>query len=128
MVKINVFKQEVPEEIVEKFYRAIGLVDLYDQHWFSKHNFTEDIFKKLDELLIELLPYYMDCKKFYIEREMSFNRYIQVLRQLARNCNMYLESKEYTDKIDKKKRTMYRLRSNELRVIPKKIFEIRFDD
>lgn len=110
----RIFRKEVPEELVLRFFNSIGLKSLGDCSWFSKYTFVPSVCDKLDRLMNELEPYYYPHKAFLCKREMTVPRYVQVLRQLAKTKGLKLESKEQKDKNNLgKKITLYRLKSNE---------------
>lgn len=108
----RLFRNDIPNELVLKFFQTIGVKTFQDFTWWSKERLTQSVCQKLDALLPELEPYYYPHKRFLIQRQMNAVRYIQVLRQLAKAKGMILESKEHKDKNqNRKKITLYRLRS-----------------
>jgi len=118
----RLFRSDIPNDLVLKFFQTIGVKTFQDFTWWSKDKLTQSVCQKLDSLLPELEPFYYPHKRFLIKREMNPVRYIQVLRQLARAKGMVLESKEHKDKNqNRKKITLYRLRtetSSILQILP----------
>lgn len=114
----RLFREDVPDELVMKFFSCLGLTSLTDCRWFYKTSITPFICEKFDEMLVLLEPYYYPHKKFLVQREMTDNRYMQVLRQLARAKGYVLESKEVRTKLCGKynKTVMYRLHSTKVSI------------
>jgi len=111
MSKIErIFKKEIPDDLMNKFLNVIGLSDIYDNKWIPTCVFTKDVCSKLDEIIIEIAPYYQDHKSYLVTREMNTRRYIQVLRHLAKSKEIVLESKSY----GASKGTYYRLLTNKI--------------
>lgn len=101
----RIFKKIPPDDLILKFFSIVGVKSFDNSMWFSKGIFNTVKKKEFDDLLAELEPYYMDHKAFVIQREMNANRYIQILRHLAKAKGIYLEGKAY----GKQKGTYYRL-------------------
>jgi hypothetical protein len=114
----RLFREDVPDELVMKFFSCIGLQSLDDFRWFYKTSLTPAVCEKFDEMLVELEPFYYPHKKFLVQRKMNENRYMQVLRQLARAKGYVLESKETRSKLCGKynKTIMYRLKSTKISI------------
>jgi hypothetical protein len=101
----RIFKEIPPDEISLKFFSLVG-IDTFDNcSWFPKTSINDEITKQFLELLPTLEPYYQDHKLFLIHRELNQNRFIQILRHLAKAKGIYLESKMY----GKQRGTYYRL-------------------
>ena len=129
--KQRLFKAEVPIDLVEKFFRLVGVTSLDDFHWWPKTFLTKQVCEEMDKLLVELEPYYQPHKKFLVIREMTPNRYVQVMRQLAKEKGYILESIECRAKnCDQiKKTTNYRLKRTvfaEMEVNPD-LFTVHFN-
>jgi hypothetical protein len=110
MSPTRVFRTEIPDDLVLSIFKAIGVKDYCDDHYWSKYNFNQAVCNQLDLLLIKLEPYYFPHKKFLIKREMNENRYIQMIRQVCKAKGFVLESKEYKDKNQNRKKViLYRI-------------------
>jgi hypothetical protein len=117
MKKIErVFREAVPDELVLKFFEAIGVKGKDDCKWFSKHVFTEPVCEKIQELLPLLEPYYYPHKQFIITRGMTELRYLQIYKQLAACMSYKLEKREAKGReVYKRKTILYRLASDKVK-------------
>ncbi len=126
----RIFKTDIPSELVERFFKLVGIASLNDFHWWPKTFLTPEICREFDLMLPELEPYYYDHKKFIITREMNPNRYVQILRQLAKAKGYVLQSQECRVKyLTKYKKTIhYRLNSSVIHIPEKEgnIFLVEF--
>jgi len=127
---VRTFRADIPDELVVEFFTLVGVKSLSDIHWFPKSVLIPSVCEAFDELLPKLEPYYYPHKQFIITRKMNQNRYIQILRQLAKAKGLTLESKEYkcSDGQQRKKMLMYRLKNNNI-VFPSSepIFTVTFE-
>ena len=125
----RIFRREVPDELILRFLKNLGVLGYSDYHWFPKSLLTATTCQELDSLILELAPYYYKHKLFVLEREMTQNRYIQVIRQLLKTKNQVLESKEYaTRDFYKSKQMMYRIKPKpDTKIDNPDIFLVRFD-
>jgi hypothetical protein len=101
----RIFKKIPSDDLILKFFSIVGIRSFTNSAWFAKGIFTSQITTLFDNMLPELEPFYMDHKSFIIKREMNANRYVQILRHLAKVKGIYLESKSY----GKQRGTYYRL-------------------
>jgi len=124
----RLFVDEIPDELVLKFFNTIGIKSFSDCHYWSKTVLTEEICQTLDSLLPELEPYYYPHKSFIINRNMNPLRYIQIIRQLARSKGLKLESKDYKDKNqNRKKIILYRLVGDKIQPQERSNFLVSFN-
>jgi hypothetical protein len=91
----RIFKKEIPDEIINKFVNILGLCNIYDNKWIPTSSFTPEICKKLDDLIVDIVPYYQEHKTYIVTRDMNTRRYIQILRHLVKSKKLQLESKSY---------------------------------
>jgi len=123
----RVFRTEIPDELVLSIFQAIGVKDYSDDHYWSKYNFNKTVCSQLDLVIPKLEPYYFPHKKFLIKREMNENRYIQMIRQICKAKNFVLESKEYKDKNQNRKKViLYRIITGK-KEHPQPNFSVTFD-
>jgi hypothetical protein len=110
------FRADIPDELVLEFFNLVGVKSLSDIHWFPKSVLIPSVCATFDDLLVKLEPYYYPHKQFIVTRKMNQNRYIQILRQLAKAKGLTLESKEYkcSEGLLRKKMLMYRLKNNNI--------------
>ena len=123
----RVFRSEIPDEIVLELFRAIGVKDYSDDHWWSKYNFTPQICTAVESLIPQLEEYYYPHKHFLIKREMTIPRFIQMIRQVCKAKQFKLESKEYKDKNQNRKKViLYRIITGKKKESPPN-FSISFE-
>jgi hypothetical protein len=101
----RIFKELPPDDLILKFFSIVGIDSFTNASWFPKSIFNDTTSKQFNDLMNDLEPYYQDHKLFIVHRDMNANRYIQILRHLAKSKGIYLESKAY----GKQKGTYYRL-------------------
>jgi hypothetical protein len=101
----RIFKEIPTDELILKFFSLVGIDSFENCSWFPKTMINESIIKNFLDILPLLEPYYQEHKLFLIHRELNQNRFIQVLRHLAKAKGIYLESKMY----GKQRGTYYRL-------------------
>ena len=81
----QIFKKEFPTEILFNLLNDICMKN--DKHYllntesFKKGLFNENIQKFIDVCK----PYYHNSKKKYLERKLSYNNFITVIRQICNN-------------------------------------------
>ena len=121
----KIFRENVPDSLILMFYECVGIKSFGDSHWFSKTNLMVNEF---DALLPQLEAYYWPHKAYYATRSLSPNKYITILRQLAKVRGMKLQSKEWKDKYNnRKKTTLYRLQSETMMDVSPANFTLSFD-
>lgn len=90
-----IFREEPPDELVEKFFQSIGVQNLDDSHWWPKASLIPSVIDKLNELVFILEPYYVKHRSPARLGILSLNHYIHILRQCAKAKGYTLESKEF---------------------------------
>ena len=87
-----IFRQNPPLDIVLKVLLTFGLSSLYDASWFAKSHVRLD---KLEEVLIELEPYYIPCKaKEYLYTSLTQIKAVTILRQILKVYDIHLQTSE----------------------------------
>ena len=87
-----VFRKTPPEDIILKVLKAFGLTSLHDASWFSKSHVRLDL---LEEVLLELEPYYIPCKaRDYLYTSLTQIRAITILRQVLKVYDIHLQTSE----------------------------------
>lgn len=111
-MKINqLFKDKVPEDLVQKVLSCFGLVSMRDPTAFSKEDMgRSDTVERLRKLIDELRLYYLPCKAKIYLHICSEECAITLLRQLLRLYDVSLESTQKY--VNKKKTTLYHLKEH----------------
>lgn len=87
----QIFKSKFPKQMFIDFLNKTQQIQEYNLYFYV---FTFEMYKKLqyNQTLTEFLnsckPYYHQSKMFYINREMSYVRFLTILRQLCHNTEM----------------------------------------
>jgi hypothetical protein len=124
------FRKELPDELVIKFFRLVGVKDINDTKFWQKSVLSPATCELFNKMLVELEPFYYPHKLFLIRREMNQNRYVQILRQLAKVKGKVLESKEYVVSLNQKKKKclMFRFRpETKPDIVSEETFIVRFE-
>ena len=108
------------KQLVINILTLYGIHGFDDIHYFTKEDLEElNTIQKLNEYIPELKKYYIPCKsKIYLEN-INIKRCITILRQLLKNYNYALISKEKN--IKGKKYLTYKLSSIDTPIKKKKI-------
>ena len=104
--------QEIPElEFVLKIINCFNLKDLNDKNKFTKKDLVDFKTKeKIEDLLPELVIYYLPCKYEMFLNNLNIQKCITILRQMLRIFNYSLTKKENV--INKKKIIYYSIQKN----------------
>jgi hypothetical protein len=109
------FRKQVPEELIERFFRVVEVEHKNDFHWWPETIVDVPTIKdKLNDLISELLPYYMTCHSYYATRITTRKHYIQILRHLAVQWGRRLDRYEST------KNKMYKRGTRNYRIFAEK--------
>lgn len=94
----QIFREKVPSKILFDLLELICL-KTHNYFLFDMNAFKKIIFNKYHEsLLEELKPYYHLGKRFYLEREVSYNMITTILRQICKhNAIMYTSQIKYNE-------------------------------
>ena len=88
-----IFLDLPPIEILESCLSVLGYNTPYELREFSKKNFTNLILEKLNDILIELAPFYPENNQ-YILPDMAAERIITVLKHLCSAHGFDMKSSE----------------------------------
>ena len=96
----QIFRKLVPPEVLYSFLEKICLKT--NKYYLVDHNsYKRLIYLGLDnELKEQIIEFYHDSKRFYVTREMDYNSFINIVRQICKSNQMmftsqikYMESK-----------------------------------
>ncbi len=109
---INQLFKQVPDlEFLIKLLNCFGLQDLEDKTEFTKDNLVKiNTIDKVNNLLPELVIYYLPCKYDYFLRELTINKCITILKQVLRLFDYQIKKREHV--INKIKIIYYFLKKN----------------
>lgn len=101
--------QQVPDEIfLLKFLNCYGIKDLNDNKEFTKTDLNDlNIINRIEDLIPELVLYYLPCKYQMFLTNITLNKCITILRQILRLYNYHLKKRENVH--NKKKSIYYRI-------------------
>jgi hypothetical protein len=93
MSSSQLFKQKIP---IDLFYNYIKILS----HEEDKFYLISDIsFKQakyhniLQKFCDDILPYYYISKQFYVKRDLNYNKFITIIRQICNSLNIKYASK-----------------------------------
>lgn len=88
----QIFKKPVPPELLVDLLEKISLKT--DKYYFIDINsFKKMIFLNLHtEFLEKVIEYYHISKRFYIERELKYNSFTNIIRQICKSNNIVFTS------------------------------------
>ena len=90
----QIFKEKIPNELVFEFL-GTNCVKTEKHYVFDNISYKKGIYNNsIAEFIDFCKPYYHNSKKKYLERKLSYNTFITILRQIC-NCNNIT----YTSKI-----------------------------
>lgn len=94
----QIFREKVPSKIL---FDLLEMICLKTQNYFlfDMNAFKKMVFNKYHEEFLETLkPYYHLGKRFYLEREVSYNMFTTILRQICKhNAIMYTSQIKYNE-------------------------------
>lgn len=89
----QIFRENVPTQflfdILDKVCLKTDKYYLVDKNAYRKVTFHE----YHTSFLETLLPYYQDSKKFYIERDFTYNSFVNIVRQICKSNDIMFTSK-----------------------------------
>ena len=97
---------EIPDlEFINKFLNLYGINNLEDSVEFSKYELIDlNIVNKIEDLIPELVIYYLPCKYKMFLTNISVNKCLTILRQIIRLYNYELKKREH---VQNKKKSIY---------------------
>lgn len=95
-MKTQIFKTIIPSEILWDFLKD-NAEKSDDNFMFNKSLYKKTLFRNtLVPFLNKVEPYYHNSKKQYITRKIDYTKFITILRQICKVCNInYIKSMEY---------------------------------
>ena len=120
----RIFRREPPDELVLRYLAVLGIKGYDDAHWWPR-SLVQSKADELDELLLELEPYYMKHKRFHVTRRMTISSYLTVLRHLVHSKHLELEIK-YTSSVKFQSDTFHRLVNPNPRFLTEEDFTVSF--
>jgi len=104
-MKFQLFQQVPDEEFMVKLLNCFGIIDFNDKKEFTKSNLEDlNIISKIEDLIPELVIYYLPCKYEMFLKDFTINKSITILRQLLRLYNYKLKKREH---VQNKKKSIY---------------------
>jgi hypothetical protein len=81
----QIFKNTIPNEILINLLNKICIKN--DNHFILNNiSFKKGVYDNLIDEFFEIIkPYYHNSKKKYLERKLSYNNFITVIRQICNN-------------------------------------------
>tara|TARA_Y100000385_G_C12867835_1_gene540132 strand:+ start:397 stop:786 length:390 start_codon:yes stop_codon:yes gene_type:complete len=97
---------EIPDlEFLNKFLNLYGINNLEDSVEFSKYELIDlNIVDKIEDLIPELVMYYLPCKYEMFLTNMNVNKCLTILRQIIKLYNYELKKREH---VQNKKKSIY---------------------
>lgn len=94
----QIFREKVPSQILFDLLEMICL-KTHNYFLFDMNAFRKMVFNKYHEEFLETLKlYYHLGKRFYLEREVSYNMFTTILRQICKhNAIMYTSQIKYNE-------------------------------
>ena len=88
-----------------KLLNCYGIKDLNDKKEFTKNDLEDlEIIQKIEDLIPDLVLYYLPCKYNMFLKNITVNKSITILRQILRLSNYQLKKREH---VHNKKKTIY---------------------
>lgn len=88
----QIFRRPVPPEILYEIFEKICLKT--DKYYLVDHNsYKKFVYLGLDKPFVDaILSYYHKSKQFYVLREMDYNSFINIIRQICKSNQMMFTS------------------------------------
>jgi hypothetical protein len=77
----GLFKIQIEKKLVEELLVQIGFLGLHDKKIFTKFDIPKD---KFEELVVQIEPYYINCKAKRFLYSLNEGKQITILRHLLR--------------------------------------------
>ena len=89
----QIFRENIPTEILFNLLEQICLKT--DKYYLIDNNaYKKLIYNKLYEnFKTNILPYYQESKKFYALREVNYNSFVNIVRQICKSNDIMFTSK-----------------------------------
>lgn len=109
-MKYQLFQQIPDINFMIKLLNCYGINNFNDTKEFTKNDLEDlNIINKIDDLIPELVLYYLPCKYDMFLNKININKTITILRQLLRLYNYKLKKREHVQ--NKKKSIYYHIES-----------------
>lgn len=97
---------EIPDlDFLNKFLNLYGINNLEDSVEFSKYELIDlNIVDKIEDLIPELVMYYLPCKYEMFLTNMNVNKCLTILRQIIKLYDYELKKREH---VQNKKKSIY---------------------
>lgn len=107
-MKYQLFQQVPDQEFLLKLLNCYGIKNLNDNKEFTKTDLNDlNIINRIEDLIPELVLYYLPCKYQMFLTNITLNKCITILRQILRLYNYHLKKRENVH--NKKKSIYYRI-------------------
>ena len=94
-MKYQLFQQVPDEDFLLKFLNCYGIKDLNDNKEFTKTDLNDlNIINKIEDLIPELVLYYLPCKYQMFLTNITLNKCITILRQILRLYDHHLKKEK----------------------------------
>ena len=104
-MKNQLFTETPDLDFLNKFLNLYGINNLEDSVEFSKYELIDlNIVNKIEDLIPELVIYYLPCKYKMFLTNISVNKCLTILRQIIRLYNYELKKREH---VQNKKKSIY---------------------
>lgn len=104
-MKNQLFTETPDLDFLNKFLNLYGINNLEDSVEFSKYELIDlNIVDKIEDLIPELVMYYLPCKYEMFLTNMNVNKCLTILRQIIRLYNYELKKREH---VQNKKKSIY---------------------
>ena len=89
----QIFRENVPSDILFDLLDEVCLkTDKY--YLVDKNAYRKVTFHEYHKSFLEtLLPYYQESKRFYVERDFSYNSFVNIIRQICKSGDIMFTSK-----------------------------------
>tara|TARA_Y100000590_G_scaffold137684_1_gene157672 strand:- start:377 stop:766 length:390 start_codon:yes stop_codon:yes gene_type:complete len=107
-MKYQLFQQMPDENFLLKLLNCYDITDINDNKEFSKCDLIDlQIVNRIENLIPELVLYYLPCKYDMFLNNITINKCITILRQVLRLFDYHLKKREHVH--NKKKSIYYRI-------------------
>lgn len=107
-MKYQLFQQMPDEKFLLRLLNCYDITDINDNKEFSKCDLIDlQIINRIEDLIPELVLYYLPCKYEMFLNNITINKCITILRQILRLFNYHLKKREHVH--NKKKSIYYRI-------------------
>ncbi len=89
----QIFRENIPTEILFDLLEQICLKT--DKYYLIDNNaYKKLLYNKLyEDFKTTILPYYQESKKFYVLRELNYNSFVNIVRQICKSNDVMFTSK-----------------------------------